>query len=746
MGFGLLASVIIAVAGAWVLWRLQQVALLRWPTGVERRPAPLRPHRAVDDALAPFEAELTRLGFVFSHAADVRATPRGLGPWQPLRIWRHRQLPMLAQLEPPPDPARPNLPRLSLFGQVHEGLVVATTNQPGAPFPAEPRWLRLAGDAYVSVTAQYEDQWASMQAEGLPDFLPWGDAAEIEARLAEHENRVLEMWRSEGWCRLDGDMQCVSPRRLPAVLMRQLAALRRFEAALREAEPNAAGLKRNTPLERAVAMFVAAKARPKAAAIAPLQWALFGGGVLLGLLCVALTWGASHAWMLLAVLALHHGARYATLWTFGLHRTRVSMSPLGGPGLDPASRAGPRRRALLALAGPGPGLLVGAVLWALVDDGSALQQLAWWLLIVNGLCWLPLPSLAGAHLLAAVLPSRRARWRWAVEVAATAGLFGWCWAVGLPVGAALAIVATAALLRWPAMWWQLRLQRAVYLAARRAQPTDAGALARLAFQQLERALPTRVPLAWRLPCVDRLLTALKRRPRLPRGRAWALAAAYLALLLPLCVLAPSLRSAAEAGLLDGARRASGADSLDRDIAPQDITQLALRLDRRPGVQGASEPALAALAQRSGAELPADVRALYSARDGLDLGASLTLLPVADVQPLRHNRPRLGGQLTQRLRELRPGQPAHLDAMCAPGTPGTCPQRLAQVLSWLQLGSVQGRPLLLYPQRTAERWRLVSLDTEQGRLLEEPDVRQLLTAEYVAARAASSAQTGAAEPR
>jgi hypothetical protein len=77
--------------------------------------------------------------------------------------------------------------------------------------------------------------------------------------------------------------------------------------------------------------------------------------------------------------------------------------------------------------------------------------------------------------------------------------------------------------------------------------------------------------------------------------------------------------------------------------------------------------------------------------------------------------------------------------CPPGTGGRCDATLDEVLDWWQVGSLDGQPLLLHPQRPSGQWRLVSLDLERGELLQQAGLRELLARAYLHQRlsAASS---------
>lgn len=723
---GLVTAVVITCALAPLLLRLRALAEWRLPSSVQRRPGPPRLQATVEDLFAPIDAELRELGFVPSHAAELRATPRGLTPWQPLRLYRHRHYPMIAQLAGPLGAQWPNLPLLELYAEVKEGLVVATSNRPWRQVPPHQLVLKSGGERFASVRSQYERQLAAMHAEGLPDFLPWGDAADIEARLESFEQRLLEAALQRGWCTADGETLAFTPSRLLDLAWRQWRHDRELAALLRDTGVPATLRERQAPLERSLALFVATKARPRARVVPAVQWTLYLASSLPLLFACAVVGGPLSALLALPVLVLHDLGRWAALRACGERNPQLGLWPLvGGPGFDAERRPAPRERTLLLLAGALPGLLLGGLLWVAAPEVPALRLLAGWLWLLNGIALLPLPPLPGAELLAMVGVRRRPAVRLACEALCALAVAAWCWHLGWQPAAALAVLLLA--LRapgWRALLRQGRFERRYRAAARRQPPPDARAIARLCFQLLERMCPA-AALSQRIPMVEALLARLRAKDGRP-AQLLPLAVLQLGVLVPVLALAPAALDGlmqARAGLAGGSRPDAAAEARLRAL---DIGALAAALDPRPQRQGASELALAALAQRTGAPLPPEVRELYLARDGLDAGAGLSLLPSADVQPLRDNRPRLAAQLGARLRELHPRQPVpRVEQACATPATAACQVALEQVLSWLQVGQVQGRPLLLHPRPEGRGWRLVSLDTEQGRLAEEAGLRELL---------------------
>lgn len=729
-GWALTAAIVLLAWLAPMVARLRELASLRLPGRIERRVAPVRAQPAVDDLFQPLEAELLALGFRFSHATQWRAVPRELTPWRPVRVYVHAQYPILAQVMAPGLLELPNLHALVMLAQVREGLMVGSSNLPWSVVPPDPQLLRTAGEGHASVKEQYEAQLAAMRAEGLPDFLPWGEPEQIEARLTDYENRTIQAAVGQGWCRPDGEALCVSLRRLPELFVwtaRRTRLLRRTLAALPD---DSVALKRAAPLERSLLIYAAGKLAPRPAPLPPVQWALYGGSCLLFLLLAWLVFDLTLAACLLVVVALHEAGHYLAMRAFGYRRTQMLMLPLvGGVAFGEASRPDAWHRALVALAGPVPGLLLGlALLWA-VPAGGATALLAWLLVFINALNLLPFAPLDGGQVLEALLPARHAAVRIGLEALAACGLLALAWWFGSPL---LLVLLVLRVLGWGGLWRQLQFERWYRRAAARMRPADAKAAVRLSFQLLERLLPARASLAQRVRMVDEWLDRLRDKPMaVPRKAGLAVLYAVL-LALPVAGL-PRLLAHAQLSFLSEEERLVQA-GLERahQAREMDIAALARAVDVAAGTRApASSLALESLATRTGRALPDEVHALYQSGDGLRAADGLELHAVADVRPLRDNRPRLVAQLTRELRERHPQRPGAVPIACETDPDRPCFLPLDQVAQWLQVGSWQGDPLLLHPQPHPDgRWRLVLLAADEARLTELPALRVLLESSYL----------------
>ncbi len=529
----LVAAIVLMTLIAPHVSRLRELASMRLPSHVDRRPGPLRMQGLVDELFQPVEAELATLGFRLSHGVEMRAVPRALTPWQPVRVYRHDHLPVLAQAMWSGLPELPNVVIVTMLGEVREGLMVGSSNLPWQVVPHDPAVLRNAGEAFVDLKTQLEAQLAAMREEGFPDFLPWGDPDDIETRLQRYENRTIDSMQRRGLCVADGPALMLSPWRLPQLTWRMGQQIKRLIATIRQWDPQTPALAARAPLERSLVMFVAHRARTHASPAASVQWALYVMSCLVFLAAAALVLNWRIAWMLLVVVAFHEAGHYLAMRMLGYRRTQMLMLPLvGGVAFGEESRPNAWHRAIVALAGPVPGLLLATLILLAVPGQTLAAQpwlspLAWTMLIVNLLNLLPIHPLDGGHVLETLLPARRVAVRVGLEVLAVLGMVLLWWVLDFQL--ALLLVALR-VLSWRALWRQMRFERTYRAVAARQPPADAQGVARLAFQALERSVSRHMPLRQRMRMVDELLTHLRYKP-MKAGLAMGVGLIYAGLLI-----------------------------------------------------------------------------------------------------------------------------------------------------------------------------------------------------------------------
>lgn len=116
--------------------------------------------------------------------------------------------------------------------------------------------------------------------------------------------------------------------------------------------------------------------------------------------------------LLVGILLFHEAGHFVAMKVFGYRNVKMFFLPMFGAAVSgDAQRAVSWKRALVALAGPVPGILVGAGvgLWAAWAGQTDWQKPALLMLVLNAANLLPLLPLDGGHVLHAVI-FQRSRW------------------------------------------------------------------------------------------------------------------------------------------------------------------------------------------------------------------------------------------------------------------------------------------------------------------------------------------------
>lgn len=138
------------------------------------------------------------------------------------------------------------------------------------------------------------------------------------------------------------------------------------------------------------------------------QWGILGMSLLLFVLLAALVFDWVTIAVLIGVLFFHELGHFSAMRYFGYQDTSIFFLPLlGAAASGRKDDATLTERVMVLLAGPVPGLLVGALLLALTGDRDAsLTILALWLVLLNFLNLLPILPLDGGRIVNLLLFSR----------------------------------------------------------------------------------------------------------------------------------------------------------------------------------------------------------------------------------------------------------------------------------------------------------------------------------------------------
>src|SRR4051794_9139015 len=139
----------------------------------------------------------------------------------------------------------------------------------------------------------------------------------------------------------------------------------------------------------------------------------WGNAIVILLISVGLFVAAGAAWrnweftlLLIPILLFHEAGHWVAMKIFGYRNLRMFFIPLFGAAVTGKHWNVPGwKKALVSLAGPVPGIVLGAVLGiaGLVTQHPALTKAALFLLLINGFNLLPVLPLDGGHVLHATL-------------------------------------------------------------------------------------------------------------------------------------------------------------------------------------------------------------------------------------------------------------------------------------------------------------------------------------------------------
>lgn len=531
------------------LW-LQRVGSLAHPKSIHCRPAALQaPPFGYGDLFDELDTELAKAGFRCFAWFEVDFGP-GYGPAQPFCLYRHEfeATELAVHL---PDANRPSQLRFIAATELAGGTVLQTyAYDARSAAMSTGRWRRRSVAAETpSDLLESHRAWREEFAE--PDAPGKVDAAEVAAEMQSSYSEMLNTLVAEGHLRPARNGKLRPPRRLIRRLLRA-----EDEAPKRPADPMP------PPLARQRAMLTGAETEEavpggrgwRRFVLSALAFAGLGGAV----------WGWQIAASLLAVVAFHELGHFLAMRRFGYRHVRMVLVPLlGGVATGVESDPSGTRRAIVSLAGPVPGIILGWGLIAVYLGSSrdsyypgtpALLTTAFALLSLNYLNLLPIPPLDGGRLLESLIPRSWTR----VE----AGVMGLAAAAGLILAWRLEFILLAVL-----VVWQLFAQRQ-HMADRRLAVRLSQELGPDGIRcpnldlHLLKALADERPkdhASLRIARARRLLGQIKLRPAVPRARL-AIAAVYLATFLLPFVVVPQAAALLSAQL--GFGGVPGSDDID----------------------------------------------------------------------------------------------------------------------------------------------------------------------------------------
>ncbi len=308
-------------------------------------------------------------------------------------------------------------------------------------------------------------------------------------------NRVVDaapeaLWRShrDALLRLVPDREALlvsSADETRALLERHHAAVRDFHLARGVFSPLAAEQKARQAAELAGRAATTTRFPEELQEIARLQSGKTSWGAALATLLVtialfvglgAAAWSLEWTLLLLPILLLHEAGHYVAMRMFHYRNVRMFFLPLFGAAVVGRSQGAPGwKRALVAMAGPLPGIAVGLGLGAaaLLLEGPGLARAGLMMLALNGFNLLPFLPLDGGWILQAVLFSRHYLLDVAFRCLAVLGMLAIAVLIGDKILGYLAIPMAIGVL--PA-WRNGRIAHELRRAGVSAQPSPDGSL------------------------------------------------------------------------------------------------------------------------------------------------------------------------------------------------------------------------------------------------------------------------------
>ena len=356
-------------------------------------------HPLIEPLFDERHAQLSDLGFRLVSHAEIRMQPRQMLHAGVMRFYRSADGLTLAEVFVTLELEEADRARVYLASRNDSGKMLVTA--PWDAFNAAQGDSPL-GAGQLGFYATLEEQYAAHQSFIAPHALqPWPDDSDCVAIINAYEAAMLNVMRERGIAVTHGD----GGRRLSLK-----AALKMLGKIFSVPKTAAATEVRDVPLPRLALLWeVWKKRRAMSSPRLAVQWGLFLFSALAFVALGAWVWHWQTAALLLLVLVLHEGGHWLAMRALGYQRVQILLLPLaGGVTLGEEEQISARDRAIVALAGPLPGLVLGVVLlmneWAWTD--GVLLHAAFLLIFINALNLLPVMPLDGGHVLQNLLPQQ----------------------------------------------------------------------------------------------------------------------------------------------------------------------------------------------------------------------------------------------------------------------------------------------------------------------------------------------------
>lgn len=550
----------LAIVGLFLLWplvalRLQRVRSLSYPERIQCRVLePADPPRGYADLFRAATEDLRKAGFEQVACMELDWGP-GYGRPKPFCVYRHpAESTEVAVFMP--DESRPNVLRYSASNHLSGGTVLSTFSyDPRSAAASTARFLRrsVPTDSLQELLAAHRAWRNEFPDADAPES---SDAADMAKATEENYLQLLKDLVEEGRLKPAKNGRLKPPWRLVSPLLRA-----------EDQAPKPPADTAFVPLHRQVVLL--RDAEHPGTAQGSRRWGRFVLSALAFAVLGGLVWGWQSAVALLGVVAFHEFGHFLAMRRFGYKQVRMVLIPLlGGVATGVESDPSGTRRAVVSLAGPLPGIIVG---WALLaayigtlGEGSfsppnpILSTTAFALLALNYLNLLPISPLDGGRIVEALIPRSWMAVEGAVTwAAALAGLW-LAWRLQFPLLGVLVIWHLAGQRRlWADRRLADRLASTLGEEGLRCPKVDVHLLKTLAREGQRESTASRIA---RARSIRNLLTV---RPP-ASGARLAIVAVYLAaFLLPFLMVPQAARSVTSQLGLDRSGTSDGGERLQR---------------------------------------------------------------------------------------------------------------------------------------------------------------------------------------
>jgi Zn-dependent protease len=356
------------------------------------------------------QTELEALGFERLCLARVEHEPASAFAPSVTALFLLRSEGILARVTPPQVHVSHDRWSVTLLSRGADGALIACTDHLPEAFPRpDQRVVRGLAAQAIDLADQLGAHRRMLEMESDP-VERWQDAEQAVTAINAFERWYLQWLVESGLVRANpAGGYNPSLRGALGILWRALRG--RVNSGRMEAGP--------LPADQQALLYRQWLQFRHLSPVRSVQWGLFLlTGVAFALLAAGV-WDLQIGLVLMLVILFHELGHLLAMRWLGYHNLQILMLPLlGGVAIGSEISPSAANRAFVSLMGPLPGILLGWLMLAVIDDvGGFLWFCALLLLLVNYFNLLPILPLDGGRLIQALLPGRWVRWQFLLPLA-----------------------------------------------------------------------------------------------------------------------------------------------------------------------------------------------------------------------------------------------------------------------------------------------------------------------------------------